>query len=194
MKQAISDLSGMIHKIEQVLKLCRNAFNKHNLADVKKAEALAQEVHTMAGVLTPLFLEKLKTHDAAKSYVSLPGHFRRISHNLEEILMAINQKIRDRVLFSDRGADEINILLNETASLLHNIADLIITRNSVIAKEAGRISDDILEKAIDYTTSHEDRLIQGMCLPMSSSIYVHMLDAIRGIAWHGKEIAEHFAD
>ena len=194
MKQAISDLSDMIRKIEQVLKLCRNAFNKHNFADVKKAEALAQEVHAMAGVLTPLFLEKLKTHDDAKSYVSLPGHFRRISHNLEEILMAISQKIRDRVLFSDKGADEINILLDETASLIHNIADLIITRNSVIAKEVGSISDAILEKAIDYTTSHEDRLIQGMCLPMSSSIYVHMLDAIRGIAWHGKEIAEHFAD
>jgi Na+/phosphate symporter len=194
MKQAIADLSEMIRKIEEVLKLCQHAFNKHKLADVKKAEALAQEVHKLEGVLTPIFLEKLKTVNDAKSYVSLPGHFRRISHNLEEILMAISQKIRDRVLFSDKGVDEINVLLNETATLLHNIADLIITRNSIIAKEVSRISDSILEKAIDYTTLHEDRLIQGMCLPLSSSIYVHMLDAIRGIAWHGKEIAEHFAD
>lgn len=192
MKKAIEDLSDVIHKIEEVLKLCQSAFNRHKMGDVKKAELLTLEILRQEGVLTPLFLEQLKTDNDVKSYVSIPSHFRRISHNLEDILTAVSTKIRDKVLFSDKGVDEINTLLNETKSLLHNIADLIITRNSVIAKEVSLIAESILEKAMEYTTYHEERLIEGMCLPVASSIYVHIIDAVRGIAWHGKEIATHF--
>ena len=135
MKKAVEDLRKMMHKIEEVLKLCQSAFNKHKLGDVKKAEVITSEIIKQEGVLTPVFLEQLKIDNDVKSYVSVPGHFRRISYNLEEILTAISAKIHDRVLFSDKGAAEINSLLNETETLLHNIADLIITRNNVIAKE-----------------------------------------------------------
>ena len=192
MEKAIENLSEMIRKIEEVLELSQGAFNKHKINLVKKAEHLAHEIKMQEGVLTPLFLEQLKTDSDVKSYVSIPSHFRRISHNLEEILTAISRKIHEKVLFSDKGADEINRLLNETESLLYNIADLIITRNTVIAKEVNLIAESILEKAIEYTTLHEERLIQGMCLPVASSIYIHIIDAVRGIAWHGKEIASHF--
>ncbi|RMD51794.1 MAG: hypothetical protein D6828_06715, partial [Nitrospirae bacterium] len=60
-------------------------------------------------------------------------------------------------------------------------------------KEIDKLSDELFEKSIDYSTAHEERLIEGLCLPINASIYLHMLDAIKGIAWHGKKIAEQFS-
>ena len=41
----------------------------------------------------------------------------------------------------------------------------------------------------EYATLHEERLIEGLCLPVASSLYINMLDSIKNIAWHAKEIA-----
>jgi len=35
---------------------------------------------------------------------------------------------------------------------------------------------------------HEERLIRGECLPIASSLFIGMLEAIKSIAWHTKEI------
>jgi hypothetical protein len=43
--------------------------------------------------------------------------------------------------------------------------------------------------AIEYATLHEERLIKGVCLPIASSLYLTMLNAIKSIAWNAKEIA-----
>jgi hypothetical protein len=47
----------------------------------------------------------------------------------------------------------------------------------------------VIRRAIEYATLHEERLIEGSCLPVASAIYIYMLDIIKSIAWHAKEIA-----
>jgi hypothetical protein len=48
---------------------------------------------------------------------------------------------------------------------------------------------DVERMATEYATMHEERLIAGVCVPRSASIYVKMLEAIKNTAWHSKEIA-----
>jgi Na+/phosphate symporter len=49
---------------------------------------------------------------------------------------------------------------------------------------------EISRSASEFATMHEERLIEGLCMPKASPLFLDILDAIKGIAWHAKEIAE----
>lgn len=52
-------------------------------------------------------------------------------------------------------------------------------------------SKDILKTV--HEMGRVSKMIVGLCLPVASSLYISMLDAIKGIAWHAKEIATRLA-
>ncbi|MBI4823312.1 MAG: hypothetical protein HY805_03665 [Nitrospirae bacterium] len=142
------------------------------------------------GSLTEKFIENLKSNPDAAFYVAVAGHLGKIADSIGRVGDAVAQKINEGILFSDKAMDEINFLIEKTKDILSNTSDMILARNRIVAGYIAESETNISNTANDFSTRHEERLIEGTCLPKASSLYIEILSAFKSIAWHAKEIAQ----
>jgi Na+/phosphate symporter len=133
--------------------------------------------------------EAAAENGSARPYVSVPGHLINVLKNLQKISGLVDKKNKENVLFSDKAINESIYLLQRLVEMMRPTADMILARNTFLGQYVQESQANIEKMANEYATLHENRLVTGECIPAASSIYVSMLDAIKSIAWHTKEIA-----
>ena len=102
----------------------------------------------------------------------------------------MSEKIKKNILFSDKAMSETTFLLQRTKEILNTLSDYILARNIFIANYLKESEQEIQRSATRFSTLHEERLIEGLCTDEASSLFVRMLDSIKTIAWHTRQIAE----
>jgi Na+/phosphate symporter len=171
--------TALLQNSPSPLKACRE-----KTAFIKKADT------ELTGKITRL----AKEDPAYRVYLSGPQLLSRIGENIEKLDETVSRKIKDDILFSDRAVSELTILFRRLGEILKSTADLLETRNQVLIRHIGECEEDVVKKALEYATHHEERLIEGLCQPVASSYFLNMLNSIRCIAWDAKEIAAKFAE
>ncbi len=189
-KELINKLYDMNQKAVECIILLKNAFIFNSSKSLDECEAKANAILQTERALTGEFIEDAKVDPDCKVYVSVPGCIERMGDFIEDIAGCIRTKIRDGILFSDKAISETTFLLERLQDVLRNTSDIILSRNVILKEYVKKSASEINRSANEFATMHEDRLIEGLCTPLASPLYLHMLDAIKGIAWHGKEIAE----
>lgn len=193
MKEEFKGLLKEMHAIgsnaENCISLLQTAFIYNSSKPLKDCNETVQFIKQMEDGLTKKITDLAKNNPDLKPYISIPVHFLRIGENIEKLSELIDKKIKDNILFSDKAVSEITFLLERLSDILRTSSDIILAKNIILKKYIEESESDIIKRAIEYATLHEDRLIEGLCLPVASSIYIHMLDAIKNISWHAKEIA-----
>ena len=189
-KGLISKLYDMNQKAMECIYLLQNAFIFNSSKSLDECEAKAKAILQAEKALTEEFVEDAKVDPDSRMYVSVPGSIERMGDFIEDIAGCIRTKIRDGILFSDKAISETTFLLEKLQVILRNTSDIILSRNVTLREYVIESAAEINRSANEFATMHEDRLIEGLCMPLASPIYLHMLDAIKGIAWHGKVIAE----
>lgn len=129
-----------------------------------------------------------------KPYVGIPTHLLRIAENMEKIAELTDRKIRDNILFSDKAVTEITFLLQRLSDILKPTSEIILAKNIFLNRYIQESEKAVVKRATEYATLHEERLIEGLCMPSASSIYIGMLDHTKSIAWHAKEIASNLVE
>jgi Na+/phosphate symporter len=124
-----------------------------------------------------------------KPYISIVSSFDRMGYNIDGILDRLKKKVQEQMLFTDRAVKEINDVFQEAMSLLENLPDLILTQNKLLAQQMGEKGKMILKIADQYSEEHEQRLIEGVCVPKSSPLYLDILFSLKGIIAHIFEIS-----
>jgi Na+/phosphate symporter len=81
-------------------------------------------------------------------------------------------------------------MLGWVRDILANARDLVLAPNILVARHMAEAEAALEKMADEYATRHEERLIEGLCAPKASQLYIQMIDAFKGIAWHAKEIAK----
>ncbi|MFA5353182.1 MAG: hypothetical protein WC291_03040 [Thermodesulfovibrionales bacterium] len=152
---------------------------------IEKAEALQQRVTAITGEIAGA----TQGRPEIKEYLSVPPHLQRIIENIGRLAELADKKAKGTILFSDRAVTELNALIQKIREILRSTFDIILVRNSVLGRYVRESEAEIARMADDCATQHEERLIEGLCLPVASSLYLAMLDEVKGIAWHAKEIA-----
>lgn len=188
-KELLKEIHSMGSNIENCMTFLQTAFIYNSSKPLKDCNEIVQSVKKIESELTKKITELAKNNPDLKPYVSIPVHFLRIGENIEKLSELIDKKIKDNILFSDKAVSEITFLLERLSDILRPSSDIILAKNIILKKYVEESESDIIKRAIEYATLHEDRLIEGLCLPVASSIYIHMLDSIKNIAWHAKEIA-----
>ena len=130
-------------------------------------------------------------HDKTKEvYVDIPKHFLGICDHLEILAGMLKKMIDENILFSDRAITELSFLSQSLLEIQNAATDLVLVKNPILIRYVQE-SEAMVEKATtEYATRHEERLIEGLCLPVSSSVYLKILEALKGIAREAKSIAE----
>lgn len=190
-KSILMNLHELTENAEDCILSLQTAFLYNRLSPLTGCNVIIEDIKKAESTLTGKITSLVADHPDLRSYVSLPGHLLVIGENLEKLVELIGTKIRENILFSDKAAKETIFLLQRLIEILWTVSSLILARNTFLGMYIDESIVNLSKTADEYATLHEERLIEGLCLPKASSVYVNMLDSIKSIAWHIREIARH---
>ncbi len=189
-RDLVSSVYELGKGIEDAHTLIYNGFVNNNERVIDEAEERIRKVKEEAARLSSELLGSCGDDESLRAYCTLPSHFERMAANQEIMVRAIKTKIRENLLFSDRAITEINFIMNRLREIIDTLTDLILARNTYTVKYLIESEKEIERVASEYATLHEERLIEGICLPRSSGVYIMILDSVKRIAWNVRAIAE----
>jgi Na+/phosphate symporter len=173
-----------------MLRMAREAFLKQRRSLVQPILALGEEVHraekTLIAGLVPRAAYRGMPADPEKIFV--PMHLERIGDNIEAFARALDRQAQDGAVFTDRAMHEIDRLLDKVLELLEATRDVLRTGNRTLVHHVLTDGPCFQAAASEFASFHQERLIQGLCVPHASSIYLAMVDYLRGIERHQREI------
>jgi len=182
-------MHDMIVQTMECISLIQNAFIYNR---PKPLDECGRQVKDMLAKGAELVQDTAELHsgDAAwKPYVLIPHHILSIAQGIEKLSRLIRKKVDEKILFSDKAVNESTYLLQRLTELLAPTADIVLARNIFLCMYIQESQASVSTMALQYATLHEERLIRGACNDLASPVYIGMLDALKDIAWHSREIA-----
>lgn len=177
----------------QMLELAFEEFRRPTEKSFKEAVEVKDKIHQYSSELTSFIISKSpsseKGREWAKPYLSIASSFDRMTYNIEGILDRLKAKSQNHILFSDRAVKEVNDVFQEAMKLLESLPNLITTQNKLLAQRVGEEVRSIFKIANGYSEEHEERLLQGICVPKSSPIYLGILESLKGVIVHTLEVS-----
>jgi Na+/phosphate symporter len=177
----------------KMLELIFEGFRTLTEKSIKEAEEIKEEVRRHTAELVRFVIRESssagKGKEWAKPYLSMASSFDRMGYNMEGMVDRLKVILKDHILFSDRAVKEVNDIFQGAMDLLESLPDLIQTRNKLLAQKIGEQVRSLLKIANGYSGEHEERLIQGVCMPKSSPLYLGLLESLKGIIAHILEVS-----
>lgn len=194
MKENVKELMKTMHdmagEFEECLSLLQAAFIYNSLKPLHECNEIIESVKKNNPGLTDNITDAARDNPDLKPYVPVPAHLFRIAEDIEKLSWIIEKKIKGRILFSEKAVTEVTFLLQRLADILKPASDIILAKNYFLSRYIMESEKGVINRASEYATLHEERLIEGLCLQVASSLYINMLDSIKNIAWNAKEIAD----
>lgn len=190
LKAHVFEMHDVISDMVSCIDSLYTGFIYNNYKIIEEVETALNDTVDRLTALTEKVVGEIKEEPRASSYASVPSHIGRIGDSLGRIALSIKAKTRDNVLISDKATAELDYLFGRTRDIMVNARDMVLAPNTLVAMHMAESEQAVETIAAAYATKHEERLIEGLCAPKSSHIYIQMLDAFKSIAWHAKEIAK----
>jgi Na+/phosphate symporter len=192
--EQLAQVGSIVDKLTAMIVTARDAFNRHrrqHLEDLKgQGERAVAEIDAAKSRLEGLL--KQKSDDERAGYLryhSLLTHEEILAENIAALWEPLKKKIQDGVLFSSKAVSETNHLFDRQAGILRSLLDIVQTGNAILKENVLQEADKLAQACIDFATEHEDRVIEGACMPQAAPIFLSMLDLFRTISRHDREIA-----
>ena len=187
-------LGPSIDKLLSMMGAARDAFNRHSRTSLQQLQNLAGGVvQDFAGILAQLKSLLSKKPEAERfGLIRLHGilsSLEIVGQNLGGLVQPLEKKIKDGVLFSDKAVTQTNYLFDQHAGMIRSILDIVKTDNDFLKKYLLEEARKLVQACADFATEHEDRLIEGVCLPQAAPIFLAILDRFRTIGEHEVEVA-----
>jgi Na+/phosphate symporter len=170
----------------EMLALTRASFRRHDRRGLDTAAALGRSIHKREKELTELLLA---TPAGAEDLRFIPGHVERIGDAIEGLIRCLVIMEAEGTVFTERGVREVHELFDRAQELLECCRDLAATGNRILAQHVEIESMRFQQVASDFARAHEERLIEGVCMPRASSAYLAILDYLREIVRHTRQAA-----
>ena len=181
----------MVYKLSEMAGLIHKSLIIADSAKLEKCELLGREIHEEEKGLTgDLVCSPATTGDILKTVILFPGRLERVGDLLESMINVAKIKARDGILFSDKALAELTELFELLKKILENFGDLLITRNRSLADHLLAEQKRLGQMTVDFALAHEDRLVEGVCAPKASSLYLDILDSVKNVGTHIREMIE----
>lgn len=129
--------------------------------------------------------QSILTHldDAGDTGLSIGYRVRDLRGSLLTIGAAVREKVEKGILFSDRAHEEVIYLFQATSVILKTAVDYLGTENPILLRWLENRQRECKNTCDECATSHEERLVEGICVPAASMIFLDMLQGFAGIHW-----------
>ena len=192
-KEVGEKMSLVCQSLTKMLELSFHGFRKLSEESFSKVEEARKEVQQQSAELTNIIVSKSSSPDHgkewAKPYLSMASSLDRMAYNIEGIVDRLKAMTRDQVLFSDRAIREVNDVFQKAMDLQESLPDLILNEDKHLAQHIGEQVRSVFKIANGFSEEHEERLIQGICMPRSSPMYLGILESLKGIFTHILEVS-----
>jgi Na+/phosphate symporter len=178
-----ADVHAMCVQAVEMLRLVAEAFRRQDTGPLAAAEGLGREIHRREKALLEL------ARGGPDDVLVVPMHVERIGDHVELLARAVRTMIEQGIPFSERAMREVSTLFDKAVELLECVRDIVPTGNRVLIRwvlEQGHALEALAE---DYALVHQQRLIEGVCMPHASSMYLALLDYLKGVESHARQIA-----
>jgi len=197
MKGKCDDLLHQIHEMGTGAGECLTCLQKTFISNSREASMECREKLEAIRAGEPEMMKAIansgRSGEEKEALKDVARHFLRICGHLDDMADTLLKKTRENILFSDRGVTEVSFLSQTLADILRATADLVLVRNPILIRYVLESETMVEKMTIEYATQHEERLIEGLCLPVAAPVFLSMLDAFKGIAREAKGIAERMA-
>jgi Na+/phosphate symporter len=177
----------------KMLNLASEAFRKPTEKSFEEAEEVKDRILRDSSELTSFIISKNPSSEKGKGwvkpYLSIASSFDRMTYNIEGILDRLRAKSENHILFSHQAVKEVIDIFQEVMRLLEYLPKLITTENKLLGQRIGEEGKSVFEAANAYSEEHEERLIQGICVPKHSPIYLGILESLKGVMVHTLEVS-----
>ena len=174
--------------LRKMLQLAFEGFQKPTEKFFEEAEEFEDKIYGYSSELTSFIISKSpsseKEKEWVKPYLSIASSLGRLTHNIQGILDRSRGKYENHILFSDQALKEVNDVFQETMRLLENLPNLLTTESKSLAQRIGEEGRSMLKIAEAYSEDHEERLINGICVPKHSPLYLSIIESLKGVMVH----------
>jgi Na+/phosphate symporter len=181
----------MCTKLIEMAELCRKNLILFDEKKSERCDTLGKEVHQEEKGLTgDLVCYPSTTGDILKTLVLFPGRLERAGDLLESIAKVSGIKNRDGIPFSDKAQAELAKLFGVFNLELKNFKELLRTLSKPLLEEILSQSKEVARMTVDFALAHEERLVDGLCSPKASSLYLDILDSVKNANQHIREMCD----
>ncbi len=174
---------GLLVMCSKLIEMTRLIYKSLIIADPVKFEKcgqLGREIHEEEkGLTADLVHNPASTFDVLKSVILFPGRLERAGDLMESILNVALVKARDGIPFSDKALAELTRLFNLLTEMLANFRTVLAHRDRHLLDRLMEMHKELGQMTVDFALAHEDRLIDGLCSPKASSLYLDILDSVK---------------
>jgi Na+/phosphate symporter len=193
-EEQVALLNPMVGRLLTMMGAARDAFNRHSRTSLGELRSLhgmvAQAFHELAGKLKSLSGRKSEEERQVLVRVDhILEHLMAMGDGLGKCADPIEAKIRGAVLFSDKAVTQANFLFDQHAGMIRSLLDILKTDNEFLKKYVLEEGRKLGQACLSFATEHEDRMIEGLCLPQAAPIFLALLDRMRSIAQREVDIA-----
>ncbi len=194
MSETWNELAHQMHtmgtRTAECLALLQKAFIYSDRDSLDHCSALLSAISAGVPEISKKVADAARQDQTKRVYADIPKRLLGICDQLEILVEMLRIKIDENILFSDRAITELSFLSQSLIEIVKAATDLVLVKNPILIRYVQE-SEAMVEKTTsEYATHHEERLIEGLCLPISSSVFLKLLETLKGIAREAKSIAE----
>ncbi len=183
---------------EKMIRVCQNLMRMLALAfeefrnpseeSLREAEEVEDKVHQYSSELTGFIISKNASRENGKErikpYLSIASSLGLLTYNIQSTLDRVRGKSENHIFFSDQAVKEVNGVFEQAVGLLGNLPSLFTTEDKSLAQRIGEGGRSVIKMADAYSDEHEERLIDGVCVPEHSPIYLSIIESLKGVTVH----------
>jgi Na+/phosphate symporter len=172
----------------KMLELAFDGFRRPTERFFDEEAEFEDKIYGYSSELTGFIISKSpsseKEKERVKPYLSIASSLGRLTYNIQGILDRVRGKSENHILFSDQAVKEVSDLFQEAIRLLENLPNLLTTESKSLAQRIGEEGRSVLKIADAYSEDHEERLIDGICVPEHSPLYLSIIESLKGVMVH----------
>jgi Na+/phosphate symporter len=172
----------------KMLELAFEGFRRPTEKFFEEEEEFEDRIHGSSSELTSFIISKSpsseKEKEWVKPYLSIASSLGRLTYNIQGVLDRVRGKSENHIVFSDQADKEVSDVFQEAVKLLRNLPDLFATESKSLAQRIGEEGRSMFKIADGYSEDHEERLINGICVPKHSPLYLSIIESLKGVIVH----------
>ena len=188
-EELLEAIGPAIDNLRRMLGAARHGFNRDSLDDLQEVNRLqgvaAEEIKAIVKRVGSATVAKSDAERAPLLRVhEILSRLGLARENISALGDAIRKKIEDKLLFTDKAFFDINYIFTHQTGLMRSLLDVVRTDNQLLRRYLEEEGQNLIQVCLNAATEHETRLIEGLCLPQSSPVFLSILDHMRTICSH----------
>ena len=172
----------------RMLELAFEGFRRPTEKFFEEEEEFEDKIYEYSSELITFIISKTpsseKEKEWVKPYLSIASSLGRLTYNIQSTLDRVRGKSENHILFSDQAAKEVDGVFQEAMRLLENLPNLFTTESKSLAQRIGEEGRSMFKIADGHSGDHEERLINGVCVPKHSPLYLSIIESLKGVVVH----------